>query len=402
MGVQRLDRPVSETFVGRGKARQWAEQCRSLGVDTVIFYDDLSPGQGRSLEQVFGRKVLDRTSLILDIFAQRARTRAGKLQVELAQLRHVLPRLTRFWSHLSRQKGGIGMRGDGESQLETDRRRVQERIHRLSREVERVRRRRAVQRIRRRRRLWPQASLIGYTNAGKSTLLRRLAGSGAPGEDRLFATLDPAIRHLRLGTNQRLVLSDTVGFIRQLPHRLVEAFKATLEEVVESDLLIHVVDASHPEAEQQIRAVESALAEIGAGSKPVLTVCNKIDRLEGGAALPGGVRSPWVEASAAEGTGMEEIGAALCRMLRPVRLALELRIPIEESASIARVHQVGQVVRLEYSGAHAEIKARVPPHRVHEFVRFAAGPEAPGPRLSGREPGRVREEAGSAAAGDRM
>src|SRR5204862_2411025 len=210
-------------------------------------------------------KILDRTSLILDIFAQRARTREGKLQVELALLEHLPPRLTRYWGHLSRQKGGIGMRGgEGESQLEADRRKVQERIDRIRVELDTVRRQRATQRSGRQRSNWPLASIVGYTNAGKSTLLNKLTGASVLAEDILFATLDPTTRRLRLPTNQNVLLSDTVGFIRKLPHDLVESFKATLEEVVQAELLLHVVDISHPQAEEQIVAVNTVLEEIGA------------------------------------------------------------------------------------------------------------------------------------------
>ena len=214
----------------------------------MIFDDELSPAQTRNLEKLFDCKVLDRTALILDIFAQRARTREGKMQIELAQLQHILPRLTRMWTHLSRQKGGIGMRGDGESQLEVDRRRIQERIARLRRELEEVKRVRSTQRSGRQRSQWPLVSIVGYTNAGKSTLLNKLTGAEVLSADKLFATLDPTTRRLRLPTNQNALLSDTVGFIRKLPHQLVESFKATLEEVVEADLLLHVVDASSPAA----------------------------------------------------------------------------------------------------------------------------------------------------------
>src|SRR6476660_445482 len=241
---------LAETFIGTGKADEFADHCRKEDVDTVIFDDELSPAQSRNLERVFNCKVLDRTSLILDIFAQRARTKEGKLQIELAQLQHLLPRLTRFWGHLSRQKGGIGMRGgEGETQLETDRRRVQDRIARIERELEVVRRQRSTQRNARQRNRWPLASIVGYTNAGKSTMLNKLTGAEVLAENKLFATLDPTTRRLRLPTNQNVLLSDTVGFIRKLPHDLVEAFKATLEEVVEADLLLHVVDVSHPQAE---------------------------------------------------------------------------------------------------------------------------------------------------------
>src|SRR4029078_3813349 len=224
---------------------------------TVVFDDELSPAQSRNLERIFEGKVLDRTALILDIFAQGARTRAGKLQVERAQLQHLLPRLTRYWSHLSRQKGGIGMRGEGETQLETDRRRVQERMEKITGELETVRRQRATQREGRQRRLWPLASIVGYTNAGQTTLLNRLPGASVWVEDKLFATLDPTTRRLRLPTNQNVLISDTVGFIKKLPHGLTEALKAALEEVVQADLLMHVVDVSHPQAEEQIGSVDA-------------------------------------------------------------------------------------------------------------------------------------------------
>ena len=278
-GLQKTESLNPATFIGKGKAAEFADFCRRQDVDTVIFDDDLSPAQSRNLEKIFNCKILDRTSLILDIFAQRARTREGKLQIELAQLQHLLPRLTRFWGHLSRQAGGIGMRGgEGETQLETDRRRVQDRIAKISRELELVRQQRGIQRTGRQRNNWPLASIVGYTNAGKSTLLNALTGADVLVKDILFATLDPTTRRLRLPTNQNVLLTDTVGFIRKLPHGLVEAFKATLEEVVQADLLLHVVDISHPQAEEQIAAVNAVLAEIGAGEKPTLMVFNKMDR----------------------------------------------------------------------------------------------------------------------------
>jgi GTP-binding protein HflX len=270
-GIQKLEAPVAGTFIGPGKAAEFALFCAANHVDTVVFDDELTPAQSRNLEKVFGCKVLDRTALILDIFGQRAQSREGKLQVELAQLQHLLPRLTRFWGHLSRQSGGIGMRGgEGESQLESDRRRVQERIEKISEDLEAVGRHRATQRNGRQRNPWPLASIVGYTNAGKSTLLNALTGASVLAEDKLFATLDPATRRLRLPTNQNVFLTDTVGFIRKLPHGLVEAFKATLEEVVQAELLLHVVDISHPQAAEQIAAVNAVLHEIGAGGKPTL------------------------------------------------------------------------------------------------------------------------------------
>lgn len=372
-GMQKLERPVSGTFIGRGKAEQFASECREKCADTVIFDDELTPGQSRNLERVFDRKIIDRTSLILDIFAQRAWTKEGKLQVELAQLRHLLPRLTRFWTHLSRQKGGIGMRGDGESQLETDRRRVQERIGRLTAALEQVRKHRSVQRQRRRRRHWPLASIVGYTNAGKSTLLNRLAGADERAEARLFATLDPTTRRLTLDTNQKVLLSDTVGFIRKLPHRLVEAFKATLEEVAEADLLLHVVDASRPQAELQIEAVNQVLAEIGALEKPTLMAFNKIDRLESPDLWErhSGPYSSAVGVSAASGIGLDSLKTQLSQCLRPVRKALRLSVPVSRASVIARIHEVGQVLHLEYKENCAEIEARIPPHCLNEFRPYA-------------------------------
>lgn len=377
-GVQKLEAPVAGTFIGSGKAEEFAELCRRKEVDTVIFDDELSPAQSRNLEKIFECKVLDRTSLILDIFAQRARTREGKLQIELAQLQHLLPRLTRYWSHLSRQKGGIGMRGEGETQLETDRRRVQVRIDKIEEELESVRRQRATQRSGRQRSLWPLASIVGYTNAGKSTLLNALTGASVLAEDKLFATLDPTTRRLRLPTNQNVLLSDTVGFIRKLPHRLVESFKATLEEVVEADLLVHVVDISHPHAEDQIAAVNSVLAEIGAEGKPTLMVFNKADKLPSVE-----LRRKYLERhpqavviSAMTGEGIQELLAELGSALRPVRDFVDLAVPHERSDVIARLHTIGQVIERKYNGGRTCLKVRIPPHARAEFERYIVDGDA--------------------------
>ena len=373
-GIQKLAAPCASTFIGKGKADEFAEHCRRADVDTVIFDEELSPAQSRNLEKVFNCKILDRTSLILDIFAQRARTREGKLQIELAQLQHLLPRLTRFWGHLSRQKGGIGMRGgEGETQLETDRRRVQDRIARITRELEVVRRQRSTQRQARQRNHWALASIVGYTNAGKSTLLNSLTGANVLAEDKLFATLDPTTRRLRLPSNQNVLLTDTVGFIRKLPHGLVEAFKATLEEVVQADLLLHVVDVSHPEAEEQIKAVDAVLKEIGADGKPTLMVFNKMDQLNGNKdVLPRLLeRHPnSVAISAAQGEGLPTLMAELGSQLRPIREFIELAIPHERPDVIARLHDVAQVVERRYTGKMAKLKARIPPHLHEEFAPF--------------------------------
>ena len=372
-GTQRLDKFNAATFIGPGKAKEFAEECKESKVDTVVFDEELSPAQGRNLEKVFECKILDRTALILDIFSQRARTREGKMQVELAQLNHLLPRLTRFWTHLSRQKGGIGMRGgEGESQLEVDRRKVRERIDKIQRDLELVMRQRDVQRSGRKRNQWPLGSLVGYTNAGKSTLFNAITGAATLSEDKLFATLDPTTRRLRLPTNQNVLLSDTVGFIRKLPHDLVDAFKATLEEVVEADLLLHVVDISSPHAEEQIVAVNQVLGELGVADKPMLMVFNKIDRVT----APGLAKRYTTEyensivVSAKTGEGFGAFMAELGKQLRPVRQMVELSIPHSKSNVIARLHEVGQVMERNYDGAEAVFKALIPPNHLAHFESF--------------------------------
>jgi GTP-binding protein HflX len=371
-GVQKLATPVAATFIGPGKAGEFAVLCKANDVDTVIFDDELTPAQTRNLEKIFGCKIMDRTALILEIFGQRARTREGKLQIEHAQLEYLLPRLTRYWSHLSRQRGSTGsIGGEGESQLESDRRKIQERLDKISSELEVVRRQRQTQRAGRQRSHWPLASIVGYTNAGKSTLLNRLTGASVLAEDKLFATLDPTTRRLRLPTNQNVLLTDTVGFIKKLPHGLVEAFKATLEEVVQADLLVHVVDISHPLAAEQIDAVNDVLLEIGAAEKPVLMVFNKLDRVNGG--IPPLMREKYphaVSISAMTGEGLEPLLAEIGTQLRPIREFLDLRVPLSEAAVIARLHAVGQVVESRYSGKTARFKVRIPPYLHQEFAAF--------------------------------
>lgn len=377
-GTQKLETPHPATFIGSGKAEAFAVEARVLGADTLLFDEELTGAQARNLEEIFGAKVMDRTALILEIFAMRARTKEGKLQVELAQLQYLLPRLTRYWTHLSRQRGGLGaIGGEGESQLEADRRKTQERIHRLKLELEEVRKQRSTQRYGRQRHRWPLASIVGYTNAGKSTLLNRLTGADVLAEDKLFATLDPTTRRLRLPTNQNVLLSDTVGFIRKLPHGLVEAFKATLEEVVEADLLIHVVDRSHPSALDHIQAVHSVLEEIGAQDKPVLMVYNKVDQLS-----PMEPRTSLIEecphavfVSAKTGEGFEHLLSELGTLLRPVRDVLDLRIPHAEQRIISRLHAVGQVLEQNLDGPEALFRALIPPDVRHEFEPFQV-PEA--------------------------
>jgi GTP-binding protein HflX len=319
--AQRLERPNPSTYIGRGKVREIASQRSSLGYTTVIFDDELSPSQQRTLEKELDVKVLDRTALILDVFAQHARTREGRLQVELAQHEYILPRLRGQWSHLERLEGRIGTRGPGETQLETDRRLIRNRISALKRQIEQVRQQRALHRRQRARQGVPVLSLVGYTNAGKSTLMRALSGADVLVEDKLFATLDPVTRRFRMPSGSVVLLTDTVGFIQKLPTQLVAAFRATLEELVEAALMLHVVDIRHPDAVQQANAVEATLAVLELGEKPVLTVLNKIDLLvEGdGASLEEAledeamqdVLEPWgpdaVVVSAAEGWGLEEL-----------------------------------------------------------------------------------------------
>jgi GTP-binding protein HflX len=311
--LQDRDRLDPRYLIGRGKAEEIRGRC--AGVDVVILDEELSGSQQRNLEKLLGRRVVDRTGLILDIFAQRAQTREGKLQVELAQLDYLLPRLAGAWSHLERLGGGIGTRGPGETQLESDRRRIKTRMAKIRRDLEQVRRHRALLRRPRRKVPFPIVALVGYTNAGKSSLMNALTRARVTVRDQLFATLDPTLRRLMLPGDRVALLSDTVGFIRKIPHQLVAAFQATLEEVQAAELLLHVVDISHPHAELQQAAVEAVLGELGLADRPTILVYNKIDRLGQRPEFPWGPGSGRVATSAKTGAGLDglrrEIVAAL-------------------------------------------------------------------------------------------
>ena len=371
--TQKLPKPTAPFYIGKGKAEEIRDSVQNHRITSVIFNDELSPAQGRNLENLLSRKVLDRTQLILDIFAQRARSREGRLQIELAQLQYLLPRLTRMWNHLSRQTGGIGTRGPGETQLEVDRRRVQERIARLERELEGVRKVRSVQRQGRKRHQWPVAAVVGYTNAGKSTLLNLLTGADLLAENKLFATLDPTTRSLTLPNRQRLLLTDTVGFLRKLPHTLIESFKATLEEVSEADLLIHVVDLSHPRVDEQIEAVNKVTKELGAFGKQTLLVFNKIDLLQNDELVeiyrnkfPGSVAI-----SARTGAGVAGLVQTLQDELASWRLRSRFRVPLSEAGLIAEIHRIGHVLELHYEAEFAVVVAHVPPQLEQKLTPFA-------------------------------
>lgn len=370
--VQRLEKPTAPYYIGKGKAEEVARQCGEKEVTSVIFDDELSPAQGRNLELITSRKVLDRTQLILDIFAQRARTREGRLQIELAQLQYLLPRLTRMWTHLSRQTGGIGTRGPGETQLEVDRRRVQERIARLEKDLMAVRKNRSIQREGRLRKHWPVAAVVGYTNAGKSSLLNQLTGAGVIVEGKLFATLDPTTRQMLLPNRQKVLLTDTVGFIRKLPHTLVESFKATLEEVQLADLLIHIVDLSHPQYSDQMAVVDSTIKALGAGGKQTVLVFNKIDRVQDRDVVQAQLRRypNSVAISARTGEGLGSFLEQLQMDLGAWRLKGEYQIPLIESALLAEIHRVGHVLSLHYEGEFVYVTAHIPPMLKQRLSQF--------------------------------
>ena len=359
--AQPLRRVHPATFVGAGKVAEVRELVTAGRADVVIFDDPLTPAQQRNLERALGCKVVDRSALILDIFAQRARSLEGKLQVELAQLQYLLPRLTRQWTHLSRQRGGgVGTRGPGETQLEVDRRRVRERIAQLRRRLGAVDRTRRLHRAERRALPTPTVALVGYTNAGKSTLMNALTRAGVLVEDRLFATLDPTVRRVRLPEGLTIVLADTVGFIHKLPHQLVEAFKGTLEQVRTADLLLHVVDASHAMWREQVRVTEEVLAAIGAGELPAITVMNKADLVDPGE-RPAGVPREAIWVSGRRGDGLHELRSRIEHVLDAGLARVSCALPSDRGDVVAWLRRSGRVVEEYYRDGVVTVTALVPP-----------------------------------------
>jgi GTPase len=361
-------------YVGKGKAEELVAAKSETGFDLLIADDELSPAQQKALENLLKVKVIDRSRLILDIFAQHAQTHEGRLQVELAQLEYQLPRLTRMWTHLSRTGGGIGTRGPGESQLETDRRIIRERIKKMKERVEQVRQQRATASRGRDRRLMPTVGIVGYTNAGKSSLLNALVGAEvARAEDRLFATLDPTTRQVKLGEGQTAIVTDTVGFIHKLPHQLVDAFRATLEEVNRADVLIEVVDIADPHAPEHRATVQTVLDELGAGDKPRLVALNKADLLDASARdgdTPAPIVAGAVFVSALTGYGLESLRAEIAALLASLWIDVDVAVPYAAGELLARVRERG-TVELEYRQRDVRVHGRMAPALAGELEAAA-------------------------------
>lgn len=377
---QKLDGINPATYVGKGKVEEIGILKEELGCDVVIFDDELSPRQQRELEEAWVVKVLDRTSLILDIFAQHAHTREGQLQVELAQYEYRLPRLTRMWTHLARQvgggvarggAGGVGLRGPGERQLEIDRRRIRERIAQLKQELERVRTHRRLYRRRRRRAAVRVVAIVGYTNAGKSTLLNAISGAEVLVENKLFATLDPTTRRVLLPQGQAALFTDTVGFIQKLPTQLVAAFRATLEEINDADLLLHILDITHPNALLQSRVVEDTLKGLGAIDMPVLVALNKVDRLNSSDQVQHMMREfpNSLAISAREGIGLEEMLGRIKAILSENLVRIKAWIPYREGELVSLFYRRGLVEREEHDLEGTTLEGRLPARFVKAFRR---------------------------------
>ncbi|MDR0786932.1 MAG: GTPase HflX [Gemmatimonadota bacterium] len=363
--VQRVDSPHPRLYIGEGKAAELKELILDREATLIIFDDELSPAQGKNLEEFLGIRVMDRAELILDIFATRARTAEARLQVELAQLQYLLPRLTRMWAHLSRVRGGIGMRGPGETQLETDRRMINHKIGRLKEDLERISRQRATQRKSRSDIF--RASLVGYTNAGKSSLLRALSGSDVFVEDRLFATLDATTRTVDVGDGYECLLTDTVGFIRKLPHHLVASFRATLEEAGEADLILHVVDSSHAGWESQMEVVDSVLDDLGLSRHPTALVFNKVDRLTHEEEEVWQARAKAfypresVFVSSVEPGGVEPLRMLLQERIRSANSRVRITVPAAKGGILAEIYREGEVLSRSDEEGDVILIARLPP-----------------------------------------
>ncbi|GGQ57289.1 GTPase HflX [Couchioplanes azureus] len=378
--IQRRSRPDSATFIGRGKVEELRDVVISTGADTVICDGELSPSQLRNLEQQTKVKVVDRTALILDIFAQHAKSKEGKAQVELAQLQYLLPRLRGWGESLSRQGGGagggaggggVGTRGPGETKLETDRRRINHRIAKLRREIKAMRTVRQTKRSRRASSGVPAVAIAGYTNAGKSSLLNRLTSAGVLVEDALFATLDPTTRRTAAEDGRVFTLSDTVGFVRHLPHQIVEAFRSTLEEVSYADLVVHVVDGAHPDPEGQVTAVREVLGEVGADRIPELLVVNKIDAADEETMLR--LKRAWPDAvfvSARSGQGIADLHAAIAQRLPRPAVDLRVLLPYDRGDLVARIHRKGQVLDTRHTEEGTELRVRVDEQLAAELEQF--------------------------------
>ncbi|ROP32645.1 GTPase HflX [Couchioplanes caeruleus] len=380
--IQRRSRPDSATFIGRGKVEELRDVVISTGADTVICDGELSPSQLRNLEQQTKVKVVDRTALILDIFAQHAKSKEGKAQVELAQLQYLLPRLRGWGESLSRQGGGagggsggggVGTRGPGETKLETDRRRINHRIAKLRREIKAMRTVRQTKRSRRASSGVPAVAIAGYTNAGKSSLLNRLTSAGVLVEDALFATLDPTTRRTAAEDGRVFTLSDTVGFVRHLPHQIVEAFRSTLEEVSYADLVVHVVDGAHPDPEGQVTAVREVLGEVGADRIPELLVVNKTDAADEETMLR--LKRAWPDAvfvSARSGQGIADLHAAIAQRLPRPAVDLRVLLPYDRGDLVARIHRKGQVLDTRHTEEGTELRVRVDEQLAAELAQFRA------------------------------
>jgi GTP-binding protein HflX len=360
----------SAYFIGRGKAEELHLRAEAGDLDLVVFDDELTPGQQRNLEAKIGCKIIDRTQLILDIFARRARTREGKLQVELAQLNYLLPRLAGKGTMLSRLGGGIGTRGPGETKLEMDRRRIRNRISSLSKDLDKIRQQRQLQRAKRQGIPLPLVALVGYTNAGKSTLFNALTRAGTVSSAQLFSTLDPLLRRLTLPSRLEIVISDTVGFVRKLPHDLVAAFRATLEEVRQADLILHVIDVSSPHWREQVAAVEDVLNQLEVQSTPRIEVYNKVDLLapDTAAAMSRLTRS--VAVSARAGMGLDALMVRIDEELESFSIEAEFRVPYDQAGILSRLHEQGRVISETYESDGIRIAAEVPRSTVRSLGRF--------------------------------